>query len=245
MERKPDPQQVEVITVQPEALQSRNKVLRAALLVFLMLWPWLVVSYGLFKLKDYRVTIALYELLCCVLPVMLFRMERLPVWPLKCSFRQIVLLCVIANIVLLSLFKLSHGFAMDWPLFSARSQGIAMHADVVFWGYGIYLVFFNPLFEEGFWRGVIYQEWRTLLGPWPANIISSIFFGGWHWVILQHFCPPLWATLLTLVVMVGGVLFAYTYEKTGTLGAPILLHGWGADFPLVFVVYTALTQSAG
>lgn len=243
MERKPDPQQVEVITVQPQAMGLKDSRARMLLLVFFMLSPWIWVNYGLHVVQDFRVTIALYELVCCALPLIVFRVDKVPVWPLRVSMRTLILVILAANVFFLANFKTLYAHIMDWSVFGPRIRALQMGPNAEFWGYGIYLVFFNPLLEEGFWRGVVYREWRKLLGPWRANVISSFFFGAWHWIILQHFCTPAWAIGLSVLVMIGGSVFAYTYERTGTLGAAILLHGLGADLPLVFIVWQSVLYS--
>jgi membrane protease YdiL (CAAX protease family) len=248
MERKPDPQQVEVIAVVPEAVQDmsdRRSWGRLAIVCFFMIWPWILVGTGLFILKDFRITIVLYELLGCVMPFMVLRRTNVQLFPIGVPIRWIVLMVIIANIAFLTRWKFMAPDILDWPHFYEHAQNINLGPNNNFWGYGIYLVFFNPLFEESFWRGVIYNEWKNFVSPLTANLISSFFFGAWHWVILQYFCTPFQAIFLTCLVMFGGMIFCYAYERDGTLGASVLMHGWGADFPLMFFVYSAVMNSAG
>lgn len=245
MERKPDSQQVEVITIQPKAAQLSNTRFRMAVLLFFMtLWPWFWVSFGLYVIKDFRVTIALYEIFGCALPILLLRGGKAPIWPLNVPSRFLFLAVLVANIMFLGIFKQTGGILLDWKVFAEHAKGIHLGDNLEFWGYGVFLVFFNPIFEEVYWRGTIYREWRALIGPTKANLLSSFFFGLWHWLVVQHFCEPLMAISSTFTVMIGGVIFAYAYQKTGTLGASILMHGLGADLPLLFIVHTAILHSA-
>lgn len=78
---------------------------------------------------------------------------------------------------------------------------------------GLYfvVVLLAPLAEELFFRGLLYGTWRKRLGPWPAAILSSLFFGMVH---LQRVLP------LTVV----GIFFARSYEESETLWVPVLAH---------------------
>jgi membrane protease YdiL (CAAX protease family) len=242
MEGKPDPEQDEIgVTSFVTGLPNSRRFWLLAF--FMTLWPWFWVSLGLYQIRDFRVTMLLYELLCCLLPVLIFRSKRVRLLPLGLPVMGLAFLIILANLVLLGAFKATHGMMLDWPALSAHFKTIHLVRNWQFWLYGFYLITLNPWFEELFWRGTVYREWRQVLSPWQANLLSSVFFGLWHWLIVQFFCPPVWAIIATFVVMFGGMMFAWTYERTNTLGAGILMHGLGADLPLVAIVHTALVLS--
>ena len=247
MEREFDPQSHPVATEPSlaEQVQSGGTGLRVTILIIAMLMPWLWVGLGLVLIKDYRLTILLYELFGCGLMVLLSRPKQMALFPLRVPFSRILVSAAIVGIVILGVFKGTGGFGMDWDYFYRQAQATHLAINGHFWFFAAYIILLNPLFEEAFWRGAIYREWKEIIGVLPANLVSSFFFGAWHWVVLQHYCQPIWALFLTFWVMVGGVIFAYTYEKTGTLGAPALLHGLGADLPMVFVVYDCIQASQG
>lgn len=216
---------------------------RTMALVFFMFWPWIWVSTGLFVLQDFRLTITLYQIMCCALPFFLLG-TREAILPLGIRKRWLILGIVLMNIVLLTFFKLALPMIIDWPMAARNLQAIGLSPSAAFWAYGAFVVIFNPVFEEGFWRGTMYRGWREKLGPTNATWLVSFFFGAWHWLILQYFCTPIWAVLLAVLTMVGGVVFTYSYERTGTLGSAILMHGLGTDLPLLFVVHTIMVQAA-
>ena len=247
MERQPDSQSFQIAGLPVETARpvQSHRGYWLLLLFFMTLWPWFWVSLGLFTLKDYRATMGLYELVCCGLPLLLLRSPKVALWPLSVQKRYIAIAILASNIMFLGLFKQTGGVLLDWSVFGSHTHAIGLGLGPEFWLYGAYLVFLNPLFEESFWRGTVYREWRTRIGPWPANLLSSFFFGAWHWIILQYYCDPFWALYATGTVMIGGVIFAYCYEKTGSLGASVILHGLGADLPLVFIAHTALLQHTG
>lgn len=241
MERKLDSQPNDLVSVPPQHHQPRIPL---ALLFFLMLLPWLWIWIGLTAIKDYRITILTYELLGCLVPAILLKPKRLSLLPFKVpSALLMVMYIALTNVVILTLFKFSHGFHMNWAFFYQQTHGVHLLINGYFWLFTSYFVILNPLFEELFWRGIVYHQWKLRLPVWQANLVSSFFFGAWHWQVLHHFCQPTWALILTGMVMIGGVIFAYTYEKAETLGASVLLHSLGADFPLAFVVYDCILYS--
>jgi membrane protease YdiL (CAAX protease family) len=76
-----------------------------------------------------------------------------------------------------------------------------------------------PFCEEVVFRGVVYGALRRHLGKGLAIPLSAAFFAGVHFYL--HGALPLF---------VLGMLLAWTYERTGTLVAPIAFHaafnGW-------------------
>jgi membrane protease YdiL (CAAX protease family) len=242
MERKPNAQPHAITADAPEAPHQRRIPL--ALLLFLMLLPWLWINIGLTILKDYRLTILTYELLGCAFPAFLLKPKQLPLWPIRLSPWILIINIVLVNVVILSIFKFSNGFNMDWAFFYQQTQGIHLLINGYFWLFASYIVILNPMFEELFWRGIIYEQWKKRVSTRNANLISSFFFGAWHWQVLHHFCQPEWAIALSIMVMVAGVVFAYIYEHTRTLSASMILHGLGADLPMAFVVYDCIVYSA-
>lgn len=94
----------------------------------------------------------------------------------------------------------------------------------------ISLVVIPPIVEEAYFRGFVYGGLRTLLGFWPAALISSIGFG------LVHF--QLNVALDTAVL---GIASCWLYERTRSLWPPILLHAIKNlfAFVLVFILQAA------
>lgn len=81
---------------------------------------------------------------------------------------------------------------------------------------GILVIVLAPVSEEIFFRGFLFGGLRAKLSFWPAALIPGIFFGSLHllggsWEVV----PPLAAL---------GVILAWLYERTGSIGPPILMH---------------------
>lgn len=77
-----------------------------------------------------------------------------------------------------------------------------------------------PLAEELVFRGVLYRTLRDRLGPRAAVLASAAIFAGMH---------PLWSWRLFVPVtqFLGGLVFAWAYERTRSLLHPALFHAIG------------------
>lgn len=80
---------------------------------------------------------------------------------------------------------------------------------------GLLVVLAAPISEEVFFRGFLFGGLRGRFSFWPAALISGILFGLVHLPGGPLQVPPL---------AVFGVLLAWLYERTGSLGPPILMH---------------------
>jgi hypothetical protein len=75
------------------------------------------------------------------------------------------------------------------------------------------VVVLAPVFEEIFFRGLLYPALRSRMGAVPAVILDGFIFGVLHFQALF---------MLSLVAV--GVILAYLYEKSGSLLTPMLTH---------------------
>jgi uncharacterized protein len=81
---------------------------------------------------------------------------------------------------------------------------------------GILIIVFAPISEEMFFRGFVYGALRTRMRLWPAAAISAVVFA------LPHITSADLSIVPPLVIF--GLLLAWLYEYTGSLGPPIALH---------------------
>jgi membrane protease YdiL (CAAX protease family) len=75
-----------------------------------------------------------------------------------------------------------------------------------------------PVLEELVFRGALHRGLRHRLGMWPAALLSSAVFAGVHLEVAST--SPVFLVQLFLL----GVVFAWLYERTGNLLAPITAH---------------------
>jgi membrane protease YdiL (CAAX protease family) len=83
---------------------------------------------------------------------------------------------------------------------------------------GILVIAVAPVSEELFFRGFLFGGLRGRMGFWAAALISGVFFGSIHLLGGSiEVIPPL---------AFFGVALAWLYERTGSLGPPILMHAF-------------------
>lgn len=75
-------------------------------------------------------------------------------------------------------------------------------------------VVFAPIFEELAFRGILYAILRRRLSPWPAAMISACIFAAAHGYGLIGFISVFWS----------GLLWAWLYERTGSLIPGMIAH---------------------
>jgi membrane protease YdiL (CAAX protease family) len=75
-------------------------------------------------------------------------------------------------------------------------------------------VLLAPFFEELVFRGLLYGTLRRRFAPGPAALISGMLFAVAHGYGLLGFCSVLWS----------GLLWAWAYEKTGSLWPGMTAH---------------------
>jgi membrane protease YdiL (CAAX protease family) len=95
-------------------------------------------------------------------------------------------------------------------MFRDHLRGAIFDDATVLYYVGVMLLF--PVLEEIWFRGLLYTPMRRELGRWPAIIILSLLFAFAH------------SNAVPVNQFIGGMIFAWAYEKRRTLVAPILLH---------------------
>ena len=91
---------------------------------------------------------------------------------------------------------------------------------------GIFYAIAHSLLEEYYWRWFVFGRLRRQCSLFPAITISSLGFMAHHVILLatyfQWHSPVTY--LFSLGVAAGGAVWAWIYEKTGTLYGPWLSH---------------------
>lgn len=88
----------------------------------------------------------------------------------------------------------------------------------------------TPLAEEFLFRGVIYTWMRTRWRPSVAITLNAVLFG-----LIHVYYPPAYIVLVGLL----GAIFAFAYERSGTVWLPIALHA-GHNSAVVTAIYWTL-----
>ena len=96
-------------------------------------------------------------------------------------------------------------------------------------GEGAYKTFNSVVLEELVFRSYLLYKLFQLLGEKWAVLITSCCFGMYHWFtfgLLGNYPMMVWIFFYTWL---WGLMFAYSYTRTGTILLPIGLH-WGWNF---------------
>lgn len=108
----------------------------------------------------------------------------------------------------------------------AKVSGIGIHHLWEYFALAIFYSLFHSLLEEYYFRWFVFGQLRNLLPVVPAIVISSLAFMAHHVIVLgTYFGWISFATLFfSLCIAVGGAVWAWMYEKSGSLLGPWLSH---------------------
>ena len=113
--------------------------------------------------------------------------------------------------------SLCGNFYLNIGSLAQNSESFAQAEKMLFSGpFVIQLIcigFIIPVCEEFVFRGIIYMRMRQYSGVNMSIVFSALIFGLMHGNLIQG----IYAFLL-------GVLLAYTFEKYGSLAAPVIIH---------------------
>ncbi len=84
--------------------------------------------------------------------------------------------------------------------------------------YMMFLSIINSGLEEYYWRWFVFGRLRAKVGAPAAVVLSSLAFAAHHFVALHEFLGNAWlAGLFSVVIAVGGAVWACHYHHTGRL----------------------------
>jgi membrane protease YdiL (CAAX protease family) len=110
----------------------------------------------------------------------------------------------------------------------AKLGALSIATPLKFAAFGTFLVIGNSAIEEYYWRWFIFGRLRGLVRVRTAIIASSLTFMLHHVVVLGSFMEPehFWtaALLFATCVGAGGAIWAWAYNRTGSLYIPWLAH---------------------
>lgn len=90
---------------------------------------------------------------------------------------------------------------------------------------GAFYSVIHSLLEEYYWRWFVFGQLRRFTPLKLAIVISSVAFTAHHIILLQTFLGWSWPVLLiSLFIAVGGIFWAWLYNKSGSLLGPWLSH---------------------
>jgi membrane protease YdiL (CAAX protease family) len=121
----------------------------------------------------------------------------------------------------------------------AKLRGFAADTPATYVALGLFIAIVHSGLEEYYWRWFVFGWMRRYLSLGSAAVLSGLAFMLHHVVILAVYFPGRFWTLalpFSLCVAVGGIVWAWLYERTGTLLAPWLSHAL-VDAAILFIGY--------
>ena len=98
----------------------------------------------------------------------------------------------------------------------------------------------NSLMEEYVWRWFVFSKFKTLVGAWPAIILSSLFFTAHHVVILWNFGSVGLVLVGSSGLCAGGIIWAWLYNKYNSVWPGWISHVI-ADAVIMVVAWQIIT----
>jgi len=157
-----------------------------------------------------------------------------------------------AILVGLAMFALYFGFVRHIPAVAEdtprkiheKVQQFGMDSPLGYLQMAIVICVVHSLAEEYYWRWFVYGWMRKHLPMMAALVLSSIGFMLHHIVILGVYFPGNFWTLampFSICVAIGGGVWAWIYERSGSLYAPWLSHAL-IDAAIMGVGYVMLAD---
>lgn len=110
---------------------------------------------------------------------------------------------------------------------AVKLRAFGLDSIIAFVAFSVFIATFHALLEEYYWRWFVFGQLRRYMPPLWAIVLSSVAFMSHHVLILAEFFPDQWLTAVlpfSLGVAAGGALWAWLYERTGSLVGPWVSH---------------------
>ena len=135
----------------------------------------------------------------------------------KGGIRWVVLLTAALAVVYVGGGALLFYLKRDWAL--RLTPGNVIEKMGFTWA-AVAFCFSAPVGEEVIYRGILYPPLREKYGATKAILISAVIFAAMHPILAMR-------PILPITQFVGGLIFAYAYEKSGSLLYPMIYHACG------------------
>lgn len=103
-------------------------------------------------------------------------------------------------------------------------------------GLMLVLLILNPIAEEIYWRGYMFEKLRKPGTASYAIAMTSFFYAFYHLLTVFPIFQGIFGIIAVLPVLIGGLIWGFMREKTGSISATIISHGL-ADLGIVCVYW--------
>jgi membrane protease YdiL (CAAX protease family) len=166
--------------------------------------------------------------------VWIWTFERYRLRPASPSLRGLALGIGFGLLVGALIFFVYFGFLTGSPLLTEtpakiREKLVLFRADTParYLLLSLFIAGLHSLLEEYYWRWFVFGELRRRMTVATAIVLSSLAFMAHHVVVLGVYFPGHFVTAalpLSLCVAVGGAVWAWLYERTGTIYSSWISH---------------------
>ena len=109
-----------------------------------------------------------------------------------------------------------------------KISAVGINTPAAFLGMALFLSVVHSFLEEYYWRWFVFGQLRCAW-PWTyAAVVASVGFALHHVIVLSSYLPPEHFWTVTLLfsagVAAGGMIWAWLYERSGSLLGPWLSH---------------------
>lgn len=108
---------------------------------------------------------------------------------------------------------------------AARIQTLGFDSPTLFIGMGVFYALIHSFLEEYYFRWFVFGQLRHVMGFVPSMVISGLAFMAHHVIVLAMYFG--WSGLtafLSLSIAIGGMIWAWQYEKSRSLLGPWISH---------------------
>jgi membrane protease YdiL (CAAX protease family) len=108
-----------------------------------------------------------------------------------------------------------------------KLQEVGMATPARYVALAVFIVAAHSLLEEYYWRWFVFGRLRRLMSRMLAILLSGLAFAAHHIVVLYVYLPGKFlsaALPFALAIAVGGAVWAWLYDRSGSIWSPWLSH---------------------
>lgn len=139
--------------------------------------------------------------------------EGFDIQKFKHHFLKTTFLALVLGILFLGVFFIARNYLDFGHVITELNRLVSIDAHNIIL-IGLYLILFNSLFEEFFWRGFIYPELKSF-GAFKASIISAAGFALVHMMFVYHWLNYMLVIGIFLVLFFFGMLMNHIRDNVG------------------------------
>jgi hypothetical protein len=106
----------------------------------------------------------------------------------------------------------------------AKFLGMGLSSPAAVIAMSLFYSLIHSLLEEYYWRWFVFGRLRRMIRLNRAIAISSLAFMAHHVILVFWYLPWPWAVVASAGVALGGALWAWRYQRDGSLWAPWISH---------------------